>query len=78
MPQVAPVPSIVVDLETENQKAVIAANRAKLAELYSQPYSTIPDFPDALVASVARSVPGLGVVMGTLALKDAGCCRTMP
>jgi hypothetical protein len=72
VPQVAPVASIVVDLETEDEKAVIAANRARLAELYSQPYSTIPDFSDALVASVVRSIPGLGVAMGTLALEESG------
>jgi hypothetical protein len=72
VPQASPVPSIVVDLETEHEKAVIADNRAKLAELYSQPYSTIPDFSDALIASAARSIPGLGVVMTTVALTDAG------
>jgi hypothetical protein len=70
--QVAPTPSIVVDLEIENEQAVIAANRARLAELHSQPHSTIPDFPDALVASAVRSIPGLGAAMSTLALKDAG------
>jgi hypothetical protein len=72
VPQAAPVASIVVGVETEDEKAVIAANRARLAELYSQPYSTIPDFSDALVASVVRSIPRLGVAMGALALEESG------
>ncbi len=68
--EVAPGPAITVDLNSD--EAVIAANRARLAELRSLPANGIPDFPDALVASVTRLVPGLSQAMTMLALKDAG------
>ena len=63
--------TIAVELETGNQD-VVEANRARLAELRSRPYSTVPDFPDAVVTSVTRLLPGLSQTMTTLALKDAG------
>ncbi len=70
--EVAPSPAITVDLNSAIDEAVIAANRARLAELRSLPSSRIPDFPDALVASVTRLLPGLSQAMTMLALKDDG------
>jgi hypothetical protein len=70
--QVPSAPAIAVDLLSASEQAVIDANRAKLAELKSQPYAAIPDFPEALVAGVTRALPGLSYTMTVLALKDAG------
>jgi hypothetical protein len=70
--QVSRAAAISVDLDAATDEALVTANRAKLAELRSLPSSGIPDFPDALVASVTRLVPGLSQAMTTLALNDAG------
>ena len=70
--EVVPASAITVDLNSAADEAVIAANRARVQELRSTRSSGIPDFPDALVASVTQIVPGLSQAMTTLGLKDAG------
>jgi hypothetical protein len=53
-------------------RALIASNRQRLAELRAQPYDTVPDFGDALVASAARSLPRLALLMTGVSLEETG------
>jgi hypothetical protein len=52
--------------------ALIAANRQKLRELHARRYDTVPDFADALVASTARALPRLALLMTGWSLEETG------